>query len=249
MHRQIDLLREFWEPRFPGQLARDPVVAEPLAAESIELEGRALVPIGVGHTDTVDTTVLHVPETGLVVAGDVVYNDVHVHLAQSDGGSRREWLAALDTVAALGSRAVVAGHKRPGNDDGPGSIAETSRYIRDFDQLVTMATSSLDLCERMLALHPNRVNPGVLWLSARALEAQLLTDVTGAVQRGGGGVVRVNRRRWGHSGARSSPSDDGLHRAAAHHATRRAGTTTVDTDDTDHTDHTERQDSRSNDDN
>jgi glyoxylase-like metal-dependent hydrolase (beta-lactamase superfamily II) len=43
----------------------------------IDLEGRALVVVEVGHTDTDHTTCLYVPSVGLVVAGDASYNDVH----------------------------------------------------------------------------------------------------------------------------------------------------------------------------
>ena len=39
--------------------------------------------VEVGHTDTDDTTVLHVPDLDLVVAGDVIYNGVHMYLARA----------------------------------------------------------------------------------------------------------------------------------------------------------------------
>jgi glyoxylase-like metal-dependent hydrolase (beta-lactamase superfamily II) len=166
MRRELsDKVSEFWNTTLPGQLPRHPVIAEPLEDDAIRLEGRALVPIEAGHTDTDNTTVLHVPDIGLVVAGDVVYNGVHVYLAESDSRTRQEWLDALDRVAALRPRAVIAGHKKPGNDDNPGNIAETQRYIRDFDRLISSAATQLELYEQMLALYPDRVNPGALWLS------------------------------------------------------------------------------------
>ena len=33
--------------------------------------------------------------------------------------TRREGISALDTIESLNPRAVIAGHKRPGNDDSP----------------------------------------------------------------------------------------------------------------------------------
>ena len=120
-----EVLQTFWQPRFPGQIPDDNPVADPLDGPSFELEGRQLVAIDVGHTDTDDTTVLHVPDIGLVVAGDAAYNDVHQYLAESDSQGRRDWLAALDTIEGLGPRAVVAGHKRYGKDDAPRTIDET----------------------------------------------------------------------------------------------------------------------------
>jgi glyoxylase-like metal-dependent hydrolase (beta-lactamase superfamily II) len=164
-------LQTFWLPRFPGQIPQDNPVAEPLDGPSFELEGHQLVAVDVGHTDTDNTTVLHVPDLGLVVAGDAAYNGVHQYLAESDSEGRKDWLAALDIVEALDPRAVVAGHKRYGNDDSPRIIDETRQYIRDFDRLDQETSTAEDLYWQMLAIHPNRVNPGALWLSAQAAKA------------------------------------------------------------------------------
>jgi len=104
-----------------------------------------------------------------VVAGDAAYNGVHLYLVESNGETRREWLAALDTIESLKPRAVVASHKRPENDDRPEIIEETRQYIRDFDRLLTTTSNRQELYEKMLALYPNRVNPGwALWNSAHA---------------------------------------------------------------------------------
>ena len=157
-----------WESRFPGQIQRDVTVAEPLSDMRIELEGNELVVIEAGHTDTKDTTVLHGPSIGLVVAGDVAYNDVHVYLADSNPDLRMEWIRALDMIEALNPRAVVAGHKRAGRPDDPKIIQETREYIRDFDRIAQETSTADELYHRMLSRYPDRVNPGALWSSARA---------------------------------------------------------------------------------
>ena len=166
-----EALQTFWLPRFPGQIPEDNPVAHPLDGAFFELEGRPLVPVSVGHTDTDDTTVLHVPDIGLVVAGDAVYNDVHQYLAESDSRGRRDWLAALDTIEGLRPRAVVAGHKRYGKDDAPRNIDETRQYIRDFDRLDKETSTAEELYWQMLAIYPQRVNPDALWLSAQSAKA------------------------------------------------------------------------------
>jgi hypothetical protein len=48
---------------------------------------------------------------GLVIAGDAVYNDVHLYLVESNVKSCREWIAALDKIGSLNPRAVMAAHK------------------------------------------------------------------------------------------------------------------------------------------
>ena len=73
-----------------------------------------------GHSDTDWPSVLHVPSIGLVVAGDAVYNGYH-HVESATGGIRA-WMKALDTVAALQPRNVVAGHRNQDLGDDPKAI-------------------------------------------------------------------------------------------------------------------------------
>jgi len=147
------------------------VIADELIENVIELEGHDLIAVPLGHTDTDNTTCLHVPSIGLVVAGDAAYNGVHVYLAESDPQRRSEWISALDKIESLNPRAVVASHKTPENDDNPRIIEETRQYIRDFDRLTEKTRTAQELYEKMLELYPNRVNPGwALWSSARAVK-------------------------------------------------------------------------------
>ena len=158
-----------WKARFPGQISDRFIIAEELTGSTIDLEGQELVSIPLGHTDIDNTTCLHIPSIGLVVAGDAAYNGVHLYLAESNLHTRREWIAALDTIESLNPRAVIAGHKRPGNDDSPKIVEETRQYIRDFDRVARTTTTARALYDKMLELYPERVNPGLaLWISARA---------------------------------------------------------------------------------
>jgi len=165
-------LESVWKAAFPGQIPDRLVIAEELRGNVIDLEGHDLVAVELGHTDTDFTTCLHVPSIGLVVAGDAAYNGVHLYLAESNAQTRLEWIAALDKIESLSPRAVVASHKRPENDDDPKIIEETRQYIRDFDRLAETTTNAQQLYDKMLQLHPTRVNPGwALWSSAQAVKS------------------------------------------------------------------------------
>src|SRR5258708_13286715 len=108
-----EFVASFWNARFPGQIPERLVIAEELERNVIDLEGHDLVAIEVGHTDTDDTTCLHVPSLDLVVAGDVAYNDDHLYLAESNAQTPREWISALDTIQALNTPPVTPGPKKP----------------------------------------------------------------------------------------------------------------------------------------
>ncbi|HEX7827119.1 MAG TPA: MBL fold metallo-hydrolase [Mycobacterium sp.] len=161
----------FWDALFPGQIPTASVDVQVVGEEGLNLEGHALLPIEVGHSDTDDTTVLWVPSLKLAVAGDVVYNGVHLSLGESDGGGRDAWRRALDRVEALGARFVVAGHKDPSRADDAADIDRTRRYLDDADRLLKDSPTPLQYFEGMTSLHPERVNPGVLWFGALALLA------------------------------------------------------------------------------
>lgn len=162
----------FWRQRFPGQIPSRLTAAEPLGNNELDLEGHKLIALNTGPTDTACSTCLYVPSIRLIVAGDVVYNGIHPYLAETDARSRLEWISALDKLDALRPRAVIAGHKKPENDDDPRCIAETRQYLLDFNRLDEATTSARELYDAMLALHPNRANPGSLWSAAHAAKKQ-----------------------------------------------------------------------------
>jgi len=133
------------------------------------LEGYRLLAIETGHTDTDDTTVLHVPSIGLVVAGDVAYNGMHQYLLESAGGGIEVWLKAIDKVAALRPRAVVAGHKNKDLPDDPAILDQTRQYLVDAQRLRDEKPTLREFFDRMLALYPDRLDPGPLWYGALGL--------------------------------------------------------------------------------
>ena len=67
---------------------------------------------------------------------------------------------------------MLSSQYRPGNDDDPRIIEETRQYIRAFDRLAETTTTAHALYDQMLSLYPERVNPGALWSSVRALKPE-----------------------------------------------------------------------------
>ena len=86
---------------FPGQVATKLVPPEPYEQETFTLEGHELRIIEQGRTDAPDSTSLYVPSIGLIVAGDVVYNQCRMYVGDTTPESRKNWIAALDRLAAL----------------------------------------------------------------------------------------------------------------------------------------------------
>jgi glyoxylase-like metal-dependent hydrolase (beta-lactamase superfamily II) len=170
MHQQATQGRaEVWDRDFPGLIPPSPVLAQPVPEAGFQIEGELLRAIDVGHTDTDKTSVLHVPSLGLVVAGDAVYNGVHQYILEGSGGGLAQWLHALDTIAALRPRAVVAGHKNRALPDDPATIESTRGYLLDVIELLDREPTAREFYDEILRRHPDPLNPSPVWYGALAL--------------------------------------------------------------------------------
>jgi glyoxylase-like metal-dependent hydrolase (beta-lactamase superfamily II) len=159
----------FWGRLFPGQIPA-PVLPEVISDDHFMLEGHTLKILQAGHTDTEGTTILWVPDIRLVVAGDVVYNETHMYMAESTAESRLEWISALEIVKALDPINVVAGHKFPGRADDPATIDDSIQYIKDFIEAQRTTSTALEFYDAVLQRHPRRANPGSLWGAAKQIK-------------------------------------------------------------------------------
>jgi glyoxylase-like metal-dependent hydrolase (beta-lactamase superfamily II) len=151
---RLSSYRKLW----PGLLPATITLPEPYDDDAFTLEGHELRIIEQGRTDAVDTTSLYVPSIDLVVAGDVVYNECHMFVADTTPESRASWIAALDRLAAMNPRIVVAGHKKPGAPDTPVAIEATKRYLNDFGRLQQSTSSDRELYDAMTELYPDWVS-------------------------------------------------------------------------------------------
>lgn len=163
---------QVYDPLYPGLIGDTSVVARPTPTGVIDLEGHELRIVDVGHTDTDDTSVLHVPSLDLVVAGDAAYNGVHQALMESAGGGRAAWLAALDVIETLGPRVVVAGHKNPDlDDDAARVLAGTREYLATVEEVLAEQQSADGFFDAMTARYPDMLNPAVVRMNAGVLYA------------------------------------------------------------------------------
>ncbi|KAI1388185.1 Metallo-hydrolase/oxidoreductase [Hypoxylon trugodes] len=167
--------RTFWHQLFPGQIDEESfqIQAKPLEGNKFMLEGHTLDAVDVGHSDTDETTFLYVPSLKMAITGDIVYNDVHMWMAESPlQGQRDAWVRSLHKVASYHPHIVVGSHHRPGGVDGAFNIDASERYIKTFDELVRKSENAEDLYSNVLKAYPNRIGRLVLWLGCQAVISQ-----------------------------------------------------------------------------
>jgi hypothetical protein len=96
---------------------------------------------------------------------------IHTYTAPEAGWRSASHLIELATQLILVDVPLTAADTREVLVHAAGLGKPITRiYIRDFDRLAETTSTALELYERVLALYPDRVNPGALWSSARALK-------------------------------------------------------------------------------
>jgi len=170
MHGSVATRPLLWDKVYSG-IPETPVTTVTVPDNRFALEGHDLVIVEVGHTDSDDTTVLHVPDLDLVVAGDVIYNGVHMYLGQSvTVGGFGTWRDAIDKVEALAPRHIVSGHQNKLlDDDATRQIAETRQYLDDAEELLRTEPSAVDFFHAEIERYPDHLGRFVLWAGTRGL--------------------------------------------------------------------------------
>ncbi len=159
-----------WDKLYAGLIPPSPVTAVTVPDNRFTLEGYDLVMVDVGHADADDNTVLHVPDLGLVIAGDVIYNGVHMYLGQSAVGGFGRWRDAIGKVEAFGPRHIVCGHQnRRLDDDAKRTIEQTRQYLDDADELLSTETTAVGYFNAKIDRYPDYLGRLILWVTARAL--------------------------------------------------------------------------------
>ena len=159
-----------WDKLYAGLIPPSPVTAVTVPDNRFTLEGHDLVMVDVGHGDADDNSVLHVPDLGLVIAGDVIYNGVHMYLGQSAVGGFGPWRDAIDKVESLGARHIVCGHQNGQlDDDAKRTIEQTRQYLDDADELLRTETTAVGYFNAKIDRYPDYLGGLILWVTARAL--------------------------------------------------------------------------------
>jgi glyoxylase-like metal-dependent hydrolase (beta-lactamase superfamily II) len=159
-----------WTGWFGDAYDHEPVIPELLATGHIEIEGHRVTVLPIGGADGALATVVHVPELDTLCSGDAVYNDIHMWLWNSTPESRATWLETIDAIAALQAITIIAGHRDPDapDDDARRLLAQSRRYVEDFDKAMTTATSAGEVIDIMMGSYGHFGNPYTLFVAAHS---------------------------------------------------------------------------------
>jgi glyoxylase-like metal-dependent hydrolase (beta-lactamase superfamily II) len=146
---------DHWKPMYGANLTDAPVLPEALKGDALTLEGETLQITAAQQGDDAHNSFVWIPSAKAVVAGDILYNRVHVWTAETKAPARKAWLASLDKLEKLKPEIVIAGHKTPDAKDDVSAIAFTRDYLKAFDAAQASSKTAAEMTEKVKAKYPD----------------------------------------------------------------------------------------------
>jgi glyoxylase-like metal-dependent hydrolase (beta-lactamase superfamily II) len=106
--------------------------------------------------DTDENTMLWIPGQRILIAGDVVFNNMHVYTAETDGTAREKWLNSLEKIRELSPSVVIPGHSKVGAPlDSTTAVDFTEKYLMVFEEELKNAKDPDSLINAMKERFPS----------------------------------------------------------------------------------------------
>ena len=106
--------------------------------------------------DTDENTMLWIPGQRMLIAGDVVFNDMHVYTAETGSKAREKWLSSLKKIRELNPAIVIPGHSKVGSPlDSDTAVNFTEKYLLAFDEELKRAKDPDSLINAMKERFPS----------------------------------------------------------------------------------------------
>ncbi len=140
-----------------GSGATSHVVAiEKFDGNFIEFENATIEILKNIQGDTDENTMLWIPGQRILIAGDVLFNDMHVYTAETDTKARGKWLNSLNKIRELKPSIVIPGHSKVGAPlDASTAVDFTENYLLVFEEELKKAKDSDSLINAMKERFPS----------------------------------------------------------------------------------------------
>jgi glyoxylase-like metal-dependent hydrolase (beta-lactamase superfamily II) len=139
-----------WAPMFGALVPEQPALPAALPGKTITLEGQTLE-IKTGPGDSADNSYVWIPSIKTVIAGDIVYANVHVWTRDTNPEQRKAWIKTLDEIAALAPTTVIAGHQDPRARTDLSAVKATREYLEAFDTAVAGSKTAAEVQQKIKA--------------------------------------------------------------------------------------------------
>jgi glyoxylase-like metal-dependent hydrolase (beta-lactamase superfamily II) len=114
-----------------------------------DIDGARFEFLHLEHAETSDALMVGLPDRGILITQDLLYNGVHVFVGEHAFGG---WEAALQKTQALDYDTLLPGHGLPG---GPELYGATLQYLERANDAYAKSNSGAELRARMIAAFPD----------------------------------------------------------------------------------------------
>ncbi len=158
---EINATKAYW-----GQSSQeDPAFAKTVVLDQggVNLNGTWIKYHVFRSGESVENTVLYVPDQHWLFVGDLASNGVHMWLAE---GRLENWLEQLSLIRTFGPINTI--YPGQGNSGGPDLLDKAENYLNNFMETVRTSTSVPQAMTTMTELYPDYKLPQILLSSLQA---------------------------------------------------------------------------------
>src|ERR1700686_417573 len=147
---------EKWQKIFGSGATSRVVTISKFDGNVVEFEGAKIEVLKHIRGDTDENTMLWIPGQRILIAGDVLFNDMHVYTAETDSKARGEWLNSLNKIRELKPAVVIPGHSKVGALlDASSAVDFTENYLLVFEKELKTAKDSDSFINTMKERFPS----------------------------------------------------------------------------------------------
>jgi glyoxylase-like metal-dependent hydrolase (beta-lactamase superfamily II) len=129
-----------WKQILGSGAASHVVAIEKFDGNFIAFDGSKIDVLKHIQGDTDENTMLWIPGQRTLIAGDVLFNNMHVYTAETDSEARGKWLNSLNKIRELNPLVVVPGHSKVGAPlDASTAVDFTENYLLVFEEEIKKA--------------------------------------------------------------------------------------------------------------
>jgi len=156
---------KYWKPLYKDEMPNRIIIPKAHRSNLLMLEDQRIDVIDLKKMESRSASVLYIPSMRVLISGDLVYNQVHLWLADKRGSSSG-WIKSLKQIESVGPIDIVLpGH---GEETDAKILKENIAYLEIFQNILNEAPTKEDAIARLKEKFPKYRLPVIAELSMGA---------------------------------------------------------------------------------
>ncbi len=160
---QVVAMKQLYKNLIPDTV----LLPESYTSLTYSLEGQDIQIIPSLTGDISPSTAYFIPCIETMIAGDIVYNNVHPWTMDTDNKEREHWIASLQQLQAYKPKVVIGGHKDTTQSDNPASLDYMIDYLTKFNHAIDTLETADEVIAYMQEQFPKATRTGMLRIGAK----------------------------------------------------------------------------------